>query len=114
MAGGAGIQNRHRCATVLHHVQHTGQKIPGVQCARLARLQIHRDAPRILCASNAVFQRFDSIAGAGDVMPAAEVHPLHFWQYIAEFFRHSVQRHRQRVGVLLAQGVEMQPVQNPR
>ena len=44
-------------------------------------------------------------------MPAAEVHPLNFRQYIAEFFCHSIQRHRQRVGVLLAQGVEMQPVQ---
>ena len=47
-------------------------------------------------------------------MPAAEVEPLHIGQQIAELFCHGVQRHGQRIGVLLAERVEVQSVQKLR
>ena len=101
MAGGAGIQDGNRRIAVLHHVQHAGQEIPCVQGAGLAGFQINRHAPVIPGAADTLFQSGHVVAGAGDVMPASEVQPLHFWQQIAEFLCHCVQRHGQRIGVLL-------------
>ena len=46
-------------------------------------------------------------------MPAAEVEPAHPGQQVPELLFHGCQRHGQRVGVLLAQGVEVQSVQQP-
>ena len=44
-------------------------------------------------------------------MPAAHVQPLHPREHVAKCLRHRVQGDGQRVGILLAQGVEVQPVQ---
>ena len=101
MAGGAGVQNRNRRIAVLHHIQHTGQEIPRVQGAGFAGFEIDRHAPIVLGATDAAFQCGYVVAGAGDVMPAAKVQPLYFGQQIAEFLRYCVQRHGQRVSVLL-------------
>ena len=114
MAGGAGIQNGYGGIAVFYNIQHAGQQVTGIQCTGLTRLQIDRHAPRILCAGDAVLQRGNVVAGAGDVMSAAEVEPLHIGQQIAEFFSHGVQRHGQCIGVLLAERVEVQSVQKLR
>ena len=45
------------------------------------------------------------------MVPAAKIQPLHLRQQVAETRLHGVQRCGRRVGVLLAEGVEVQPVQ---
>ena len=45
------------------------------------------------------------------MVSAAKVQPLHIRQDVSEFLRHGVQGGLQRVGILLAEGVEMQSVQ---
>ena len=62
-------------------------------------------------AADAALQRGHVVAGAGDVVPAAEIQPLHFGQQVAKFIGRCVQRYGQRVSILLTQGVEMQAVQ---
>ena len=114
MAGGAGIQNGYGGIAVFYNIQHAGQQVTGIQRTGLTRLEIDRHAPRILCAGDAVLQRGNVVAGAGDVMSAAEVEPLHIGQQIAKLFCHGIQRHGQCIGVLLAESVEVQSVQKLR
>ena len=45
------------------------------------------------------------------MVSAAKVQPLHIRQDVSEFLRHGIQGGLQRVGILLAEGVEMQSVQ---
>ncbi len=47
------------------------------------------------------------VSGPGDVVPATEIKPFHPGQHIAKAFFHSLQCDLQRIGILLAQGVEM-------
>ncbi len=54
-------------------------------------------------------QFIDLVARARDVMPAAEVDPLHASQQMPELVLHGLQRALQRRKILLAQGVEVQP-----
>ena len=111
MAGRRHIEDGEAGVTVLQSVQHCGDEIARVQRPRLARLQIDLYAVLLLHPGDAGFQRSKVIARAGDVVSAAEIEPFQPRQQVAEFLFHSVQRHGQRVGVLLTEGVEVQAVQ---
>ena len=64
-----------------------------------------------LGAVDAAFQRCHIVAGPRNVVPAAEIQPLHCGQQVAKFIGYCVQRHGQCVGIQLTQGVEVQAVQ---
>ena len=51
------------------------------------------------------------IARAGDVVSPPKVHPLHLRQQVGKLFLHGCQGHSQGVGVLLAEGVEVEAIQ---
>ena len=55
----------------------------------------------------AAFKARDVVIVTGDVMSAAEVYPLHFRQYIAEFLLYGIECGLQIVGVLLAESVKV-------
>ena len=111
VAGRRHVQNGKARLAILQSIQHSGNKIPGVQRPCFARLQIHLHAVLFLCFGNALFQRGKAVAGAGDMVPAAKVEPLHPGQKIPELCFHRRQRQGQCIGILLAQGVEVQSVQ---
>ena len=106
MAGGGGVENR-QVHAVPGQVQHLGHHHPGLVGDGFARLQIHLD---IVLGS----ERLDTgnqvvhlVIGAGDVVAAAEVDPLHPVQQVAKFLLHDIQGAFKRREVLLTQGVEM-------
>ena len=111
VAGCGHIQNGKAGISIVQGVQHGGNQIARVQRPSLAGLQIHLHAVLLPHREDAAFQRIKGVARAGDVVPAAEVEPLHLGQQVCKFFLHRCQRHRQRIRVLLAQGVEVQTVQ---
>ena len=51
------------------------------------------------------------VPGAGDVVPAAHVHPFHAGQHVAELLIHRFQGGLQVIRILLTQGVEVDAVQ---
>ena len=61
--------------------------------------------------ADALLQGGQVIAGPGNVVAAPKVHPLHFGQQVPERCLHRVQGHSQGIGVLLAEGVEVEAVQ---
>ena len=61
--------------------------------------------------ANAGFQELQIVVRAGDVVAAAEVEPLHPGQDIAKLRLHGLQGPGKSVGVLLAEGVEVEAVQ---
>ena len=99
------------CLAVLQGVQHRGDKVACIQRPGLARFQIHLHAVLFLRHGDTLFQRGKVVIRAGDVVPAAKVEPLHPGQQVTEFRFQRGQGGRQRVGILLAQGVEVQAVQ---
>ena len=105
------IQNGKAGIPVAQGVQHGSDQISRVQRPCLAGLQIHLYAVLLPHREDAVFQRSKGIAQAGDVVPPAEVEPLHSGQQVGKLFLHCGQRYRQRIGVLLTQGMEVQTVQ---
>lgn len=96
---------------VVDHIQHAGCQITGVQRTGLARFKINLHAVPFGRLADTGFQQWQLIAGAGNVMAAAAVEPMHSRKDIAEFGGNGVQRHVQRVGVLLAERVEVKPVE---
>ena len=96
---------------ILQGVQHGGDEVARVQRPGLARFQIHLYAVLFLRPGDALFQRGKVVIRAGDVVPAAKVEPLHPGQKIPELCFHRRQRQGQCIGILLAQGVEVQSVQ---
>ena len=111
VAGCGHVQNGKMCLAVLQGVQHRGDEVACVQRPGLAGLQIHLHAVLFLRPGDALFQRGKVVIRAGDVVPAAKVEPLHPGQQVTEFRFQRGQGGRQRVGILLAQGVEVQAVQ---
>lgn len=99
------------CLTILQGVQHRGDEVACVQRPGLARFQIHLHAVLFLRPGDTLFQRGKVVIRAGDVVSAAKVEPLHPGQQVTEFRFQRGQGGRQRVGILLAQGVEVQAVQ---
>ena len=61
---------------VFHHVQHGGDQRAGVQGNGLAGLQVDLHAIFLADVQNQLFQRRNVVAGAGDVVPAAQVQPF--------------------------------------
>ena len=111
VAGSGQIQDGKAGIAVAQGVQHRGDEITCVQRPGLAGLQIDLYAVLRLRLGDAALQRGQVVAGAGDVVSAAKVQPLHPGQQVAEAVFHGGQRQGQRVGILLAQGVEVQAVQ---
>ena len=68
----------------------------------------------VLRLGDAALQRGEVVIRAGDVVSAAEIEPLHPGQKVAEFLLYDGQRLGQCVGVLLAESVEVQSVQQLR
>ena len=99
------------CLAVLQGVQHRGDKVACIQRPGLARFQIHLHAVLFLRHGDTLFQRGKVVIRAGDVVPAAKVEPLHPGQKTPELCFHRRQRQGQCIGILLAQGVEVQSVQ---
>ena len=111
VAGCGHIQNGKVCLAILQGVQHCGDEVACVQRPGLARFQIHLHAVLFLRPGDALFQRGKVVIRAGDVVPPAKVEPLHPGQQVTEFRFQRGQGGRQCVGILLAQGVEVQAVQ---
>jgi len=111
VAGCGHIQNGKTGIPVAQGVQHSSDQIACIQRPSLAGLQIHLYAVLLPHRQDAVFQRVKGITRAGDVVSAAKVEPFHSRQQVCKLFLHCGQRHCQRIGVLLAQGVEVQTVQ---
>ena len=111
MAGCAHIQHSRPDSAVLCHVQHRGNQVARVQRHSLARLQVNLQLPLFLCPADQVLQPRQIIILPGNVMSAAHVQPLHPGQHVAEAAFHRLQGRFQGVGVLLAQRMEMQAVQ---
>ena len=114
MAGCAHIQNGQVDIPVPGQIQDFRNQIAGVQGAGFPRLQIDRHAPLRLCPQDAALQPGNIVVRPRDMMPAAEIQPLHARQQIAEPLRYRIQGGLQGIGVLLAQGVKMQAVQQSR
>ena len=111
MARGGHVEDGKARFAVLQRVEDGRHEIARVQRPRLARLQVDLYAVGLLHPGDAALQRGQVVIRAGDVVPAAKIQPLHLRQQVAETRLHGVQRCGQRVGVLLAEGVEVQPVQ---
>ncbi|MNW49694.1 hypothetical protein D3C74_271240 [compost metagenome] len=106
MAGGRGIYNGDVHA-VLHRIQHGRDQVTGVQRHGFARFQIHFQAVFVLHPPNARFQQRNIVVFPRDVMAAAEIDPFHLRQPCSELLFNRIQRGRQIVRVLLAQGMKM-------
>ena len=110
MAGGGGVQDGDVHA-VVYHFQHAGFQEPGVQHHGLARLQIHLHPVFLPQPPHQPDQPFPVVVVPGNVVAAAQIQPFQAGQIRPELFLKGGQGGFQRVGILLAQGVEMQPVQ---
>jgi hypothetical protein len=108
VAGGVGVGESPR-RPPRDDVQHFGDEQARVQRDRLARLQVHLKPYSSCIRRNAALEPVDVVAGAGDVVPAAEIDPLHLSKPRPELLLDGLQRRFQRVRVLLAQRVEVQP-----
>ena len=73
----------------------------GMTLLQPGRPPLHMPAVLLLHPGDAGFQRGKVIARAGDVVSAAKIEPFQPRQQVAEFLFHCVQRHGQRIGVLL-------------
>ena len=111
MAGSGHVQNGKVRLAIAQGIQHRGDQIPGVQRPGFTRFQIHLHTVFGLHFRDALFQRGKVVTGAGDVVPAAEVEPLHPGQQVPELLLHRRQCRGQCVRILLTQGVEVQPIQ---
>ena len=107
MARGRRIQNGDLSA-VFHDIEHGGAQDARVQRDGLARLQIDLQAIALLDAVDAALEPRNVIARPGDVVPAAEVQPAQSGEKLAEACLDGVQRRLQRIGILLAERVEVQ------
>ena len=114
VAGSGQIQDGKAGIAVAQGVQYRGDEIACVQRPGFAGFQIDLYAVLCLRLGDAALQRGQVVAGAGDVVSAAKVQPLHPGQQVAEAVFHGGQRQGQRVGILLTQGVEVQAVQQTR
>ena len=110
VAGSGQIQDGKAGIAVAQGIQHRGDEIACVQSPGLARLQIDLYAVLCLRLGDAALQRGQVVAGAGDVVSAAKVQPLHLVEILAELFLYIVQCFCQRLCVLLTHGVEVQPL----
>ena len=110
MAGGGSIQNGNVHA-VVNHFQHLADQEARVQHHRFARLQVHLHAVGFAQAAHQLYQPLHVVAGAGDVVPAAQVQPFQAVQVRAELRFQRLYRAFQVVRILLAEGVHMQPIQ---
>ena len=88
--------------------QNFGDQGSGVQGHGLARLQVDRDIVGALHMLDAPAQGVDIVVVPGDMVAAPEIDPLHAVHELPELVLHRGQGPGQGVGVLFAQGVEMQ------
>ena len=110
VAGRRHVQNGKARLAILQSIQHSGNKIPGVQRPCFARLQIHLHAVLFLCFGNALFQRGKAVAGRVIWCPPPKL--SHFIRAEdPELCSIRRQRQGQCIGILFAQGVEVQSVQ---
>ena len=107
MAGRRGVENGDVLA-VFHGFEHGRYQIAGVQHDGLARLQINLHAVLIAQVRDAADERFHVVIGAGDVVTAAEVEPLHALHVAAEAHFERRDRAHEVVRVLFAEGVEVE------
>ena len=93
---------------VVHDLQDARTKVPRVECNRLARLQIHLHAVAICEPLDGLLQESNIVARLGDMVPAAEIEPLHLRKIRPELALERRDGRRQVLGALLAERVEMQ------
>ena len=107
VAGGGGIENGDGHVG-LHHVEHRGDEYACVEGHGFTGFQIDLHVIGIPHMFDAAAQKLDVVIGAGDVVAAAEIDPFHAGKIRAEMFFHGFERAFQAVGILFAQGMEMQ------
>ena len=110
MAGGGGVENGNVDA-VLHGFEHTRYQEPGAQHHGFPRLEIHLHTVRLPQMAHNADEPIDVVAGAGDVMAAAEVQPLHAAEETPKLFLEGFHRLLKRVGILFTECVDMQAVE---
>jgi len=111
VAGRGSVEHGDRHA-VVEHIEHLGDEHAGVIADRLARLEIHLHFSARGKVAHEFDQRLHLVARARDVVPAAEIDPLHARDQLGEALferRHGALERRK---VLLAQGMEMQAAQS--
>jgi hypothetical protein len=96
---------------VLHDVEHAAHQDARADADGLARLEVDRHAVALLEVLHQAHQERAVVVRPRDVVPAAEVHPLHLRDDVAEAALHRHQRALERVAAQLAQRVEVQPVE---
>ena len=92
------------------HIEHLGDEEARIESDRLARLKIDGNIVRLLYVTNQLFQQRDIIALARNVMPAAEVQPLHPIEIFSKLLLDSFKRGGKRIRPLLAERMEVKSV----
>ena len=99
-------------AVILDDIQYGADQVAGVQRDRLARLQVDGEVRMALPeVPDHPHQPLDVVVVTGDMVPAAEVDPLQAGEVVAEALLEGRQGRLQVVAVLLAEGVEVQPLE---
>ena len=110
VAGGRGVQNGHIHA-VVPRLQHPGVQEAGVEHHGLAGLQVDLHPVALPQAPHQGDQLLPVVVLPGDVVAAPQIEPLQALEIGTELLLEGHQSGLQVVGVLLAQGVEVKPVQ---
>lgn len=110
MAGGRGVQNGN-LHPIVHRFQNAAHQKTGMVNGRFAGFQINLHIIAVAKMLDDRNQARNVVIRAGDMMTAAEVEPVQLVQIFAEAFFKSFGSRFQVIGVLLAEGVEVQSIQ---
>jgi len=108
MTGGRCVKNR-LVESIPGEVQYLGDQYAAADGDRFAGLEVYLHTILFAELANRRSQLVDLVAGPGDVVPAAEIHPLHRAKQVTEFLFDGLQGALEGWKVLFAQGVKMQP-----
>jgi hypothetical protein len=98
-------------ASCLDYVEHGDDEHAGVERYGLAGFEVDIHIVAFAEALDHSDEALDVVSGAGDVVPTAEVEPLEPRDEVAEFGFEGVGGVFERVGVLLAERVEVEAIE---
>ncbi len=109
--GGGGSVEDGDFGFVVKNIENGGDEVTGAEGDRFAGFEVDLGV-RVagLETGDEAAETFDVVIGTGDVVAAAEVDPFHLAEVGCEFFLHDGEDAFEGIGILLAEGVEMEAV----